>query len=189
MPAVKLFCGNAMWHHLIIRKYRQIDIDIYGKYFNKLLIFCWTEWNARMEQTLGLTLSTGLCNQRLVNLHFNQNHVCWKAPYIAQINFSACMFRKVHNWFYYLSKQIISFFFFSFLIINISSFLVIVCLITFWKPFGIASVIIYWLSHGGGGGEVSLLLLGVSTAKKKWEVGSPQKWRVYQTLPSPPADK
>ena len=46
----KFFCGNAH-RHLIIRKYRQMHVDIYGKYFNKLLIFCWTEWNAGMEPT------------------------------------------------------------------------------------------------------------------------------------------
>ena len=53
--------------------------DIYGKYFNKVFLFYWTERNG-MEPILGLSLSTGICNQRPVNLHFNRNHDYWKAP-------------------------------------------------------------------------------------------------------------
>ena len=75
MPSVKFFCGNAH-RHLIIRKYRQMHIDTHGKYFNKLLIPCWTEWNAGMEPTFQQAYG----NQRPMNLQFNQNHVCWKAP-------------------------------------------------------------------------------------------------------------
>ena len=43
-----------------------------GEYYDKLLIFCWTEWNAGMEPTLGLSLATNMCNQRPVTTHLKK---------------------------------------------------------------------------------------------------------------------
>ena len=68
---------------------------------------------------------------------------------------------------------------------------------TFWKPFGVASVMICWLSNGegplgvcGGGEGVSItnrLLLGGRLRNKNLAGrGSPKKWRVYQKIAQPP---
>ena len=105
-----------------------------------------------MEPTLGMSLSTDICNQRSVNLHFNQHHVCWKAPYISV---HVC-FRKVISDFTIFENRISTFF--SFLdYLCLTLFLFISCLITFWKPFETSSVMICWLSNGegplGGGGQ------------------------------------
>ena len=73
------------------------------------------------------------------------------------------------------------FFFFSWLLLS-HLFLFISCSITFWKPFGISSVMICWLSNGegplGDGLGVSItnrLLLagggGVDSEIKNWQGG------------------
>ena len=148
-----------------------------------------------MEPTLGLSLSTGICKQRPVNLHFNQNHVCWKAPYILV---QVC-FRKLITDFTIFENRL-SIFFLSFLVLIISwshlsfFFLSISCLITFWKPFGISSIMICWLSNGegplGGGSALQTVCCcgggGRLRNKKKWQGGgSTKKWWVYQKIAQP----
>ena len=89
--------------------------------------------------------------------------------------------------------------FFSFLdlIMSLSHlfFLSILFLITFWKPFGISSVMICWLSNGegplGGGGSALQTVCcwgGGGRLRNKTLAGggATKKWRVYQKIAQPP---
>ena len=84
MPSVKFFCGNAHLH-LIIHKYRQMHKDIYGKYFNKLLIFCWTEWNAEREPTFQQAYVTrDQWTNTLTRIMFAQKHHTFQCMYVSE---------------------------------------------------------------------------------------------------------
>ena len=83
-----------LWQCTPSLDHAQVQTNAYrhmGNIFNKLLIFCWTEWNAGMEPTLGLSLSTGICNQRPVNLPFNQimcakKHHKFQCMYVSEVH-------------------------------------------------------------------------------------------------------
>ena len=66
------------WPYISAHKFAHThpNIDIYGKYFNKLLIFDWNEmqWN----QFWGWDFQLALGNQRPV-IFFTRNHDYWKA--------------------------------------------------------------------------------------------------------------
>ena len=92
-----LKCPTFHHHHRKMKTWRDMHMlrcpqsdswSLYGKYFNKLWIFCWREWNARMEPTLGQSFSTAYVTRdewtALTRIVFAEKHHKFLCMYVLE---------------------------------------------------------------------------------------------------------